>query len=116
MKTIITDIDPTGNYTEQGAPFTWCVEACGLLPSFVSVTSDDLLIDQMQEAYGFPTGTMGGLIIDGVYHSPYSGDEELYPYMSISAGEETVYIYPYGIVAAVFEKDGENTQLITRMD
>ena len=70
----------------------------------------------MQEAYGFPTGTMDGLIINGVYHSPYVDDEELYPYMSLSAGSETVYIYPFGIVASVFEQDGENTQVITRMD
>ena len=114
MKTLFTRLDPLDHYTAQGAPLTWCQEACGLIPSFVDPNSDQLIIDDCKDAYGFPTSDLSGLVINGVY--TYPGDEDLYPYMAIISGSETLYIYPYGIVASVFEKDGENTQLVTRLD
>lgn len=116
MKTVIQNIDPTNYWLNQGAPISWCVEACGLIPYFIDTETDELLIDDAINNYGFPTSDLTGLVIEGVYHSPHKRDEPLHPYMSIQSGDETLYIYPYGIVASVLNQEGENTQVITRMD
>lgn len=110
------NVDPTLHYLKNGFSKNACLNACGMLIGFVDPESTSLLIDQLKDSYGFPTGDMDGLVVDKVYTNRHSRDEDLYPYVEITSGSESVFIYPYAIVASVLDQDGENTQVITRMD
>lgn len=110
------NVDPTQYYHKNGFSNNACLDACGLLIGFIDPESDSLLIDQLRDSYGFPTADMDGLVVEKVYTSHHARDEDLYPYVEINSGPESVFIYPYAIVASVLDQDGENTQVITRMD
>lgn len=116
MAKIHIHVDPTQHYLKEGVDYNACLQACGLLPSFIDPECNHLLIDQLIEGYGFPTGDLAGLVVNKVYTNSHARDEDLYPYVEIVSGSESVFIYPYAIVASVLDQDGENTQVITRMD
>ncbi|CAL9961164.1 hypothetical protein VPHD292_0064 [Vibrio phage D292] len=116
MTEVHIHVDPTQYYLKEGVDYNACLQACGLLPSFIDPESDELLIDQLRDNYGFPTADMTGLVVEKVYTNQHARDEDLYPYVEITSGSESVFIYPYAIVASVLDQEGENTQVITRMD
>ena len=110
-------IDPTNHYDVDEHAL---VEACGFLPLWA--VHHELfnmpVKDAMEYAYRKQAGvpelfpmTGGQVDENGVYH--YPEDPDLNPLMKIERMDETMWIYPYGIVC--FENFDDST-FITRMD
>lgn len=105
------------------------VNACGLIPMFFRDASNSLkgpeghpeaplsaLADAMDAIYqfgGFSYPMDGKVDDNGVYVSPYDGDEPLHPYVTLYNRGFICHIYPYAIVA-IEGTDGETK--IARMD
>ena len=98
-------IDPLNKFTAIDPK--QLVEACGLIPSFISPEADDVMEEALLQ-YGMSLGEMVGGEIDkeGVYS--YPGDPDLYPITRCEVGGKTIYIYEYGITAFVDNRNGES--------
>lgn len=96
-------------------------EVLGLVPHMV-FNADTLsfkveeFVSNLESAYGFPLSEMGGKVVDGIYTYPKDRDLDWLAKYTSEKFPVTVYQYPYGIVAIIFEQYGEQTQYITRMD
>ncbi len=87
-------------------------EACGLIPMFLK-NDEEPIKDNLEAGYGFGNlieMTGGNVEKNGMYY--YPEDPPLAPYIKFVKAGETLYIYPYGIVAIV---DASNT-FVSRMD
>ena len=116
-------LDPNATYRNEYSP-EQIVQACGYIPMFLAEQDERMARAQMRENYGF--GELyefkhAHVTDDGVYQdqTPLDDDEEpdpdLQPYAWCELhGRESVYIYPYGIVAIVNADTG--SQFVTRMD
>jgi hypothetical protein len=101
-------LDPNNFY--QGMKSVEIVDHLGLIPHFVHREDTRHPVEQLTERYGFgPLTHMSGGILteDGVYR--YPEDPDLYPLAEARVNQETVRVYPYGIVAV-------GPAFITRMD
>lgn len=118
------DIDPARYYVKEHAQefgmsavesAHYCVEACGLLPSML-VSGDGGLVKNLEDNYIFFTGWRQlddkATLEDGVWK--YYGDDDLYPFVSVSDDAHTVRVYPYGIV--VIENNQTKSVHWTRAD
>jgi hypothetical protein len=105
-------IDPMGKYDHMDE--TTFHNVIGWIPGWVFNAEfyDAPVKDALTEQYGFgELNSMNGkLDEDGVY--TYPEDPDLYPLIKMTRGDETVFQYPYGIVA-IRNADGD---FITRMD
>lgn len=110
-------IDPTGHHQENGAHMERVPEACGILPvwAFPTLTKENITMrDSVCDSYQFPIVEMKGATIDpetGEHN--YPEDPPMYPYMKLTLGDETMWIYPHAIVAF---QDGIGQTFVTRMD
>ena len=122
-------IDPKHHYISKHNPsidFSKIVDACGLIPSFLSNNSILPAKEQLELNYGcgrlyeFKKDQMW---VDeaGWLHSAYEepsedgpGEPPLAPLMKIELPTESVSIYPNAFV--VVTNDDDNTHFITRMD
>lgn len=95
-------IDPSDEYTKQGANLLWCLECTGDLLSYINPLSNNLLIDDLEDGYGSKGAPISGQVWEkGMLSQPYI--EDVPPLVSITRANETLYIYRGGIVASVMD-------------
>lgn len=122
-KTIKITLDPTDHYLEVGE--VELMNACGYIPFWVcDEEQEEKPLQELLEAnYPFGMYQMTGEVMEGgVYRSPYhepdpetgESDPDLHPLIKIERKGETLYQYPYAIVA--FKRDDSDKWFITRMD
>ena len=110
---MIAQLDPLKKYNP--VLDSQLIEGLGILPLWLAQGKQlgEDAKTALTRRYQFYTGCdiEGGRIdAEGVYR--YPGDPPLYPVMKVSDEKETVYFYPYAIVAVV----NEEGTWITRMD
>lgn len=121
MKLQLT-IDPTNHHTNLTK--NEIVKACGVLPLWAA--NPFLLSTPLQQAfeaqYPFPMPPLenGTITLDGVFQYPCAqpfisccNTPNLHPLVKLERGLETLFIYPYAIIA-ILKADGST--FISRMD
>lgn len=105
-------VDPTQSYSKYDREHM--IETCGLIPHWVfdhyvkeaEKDLDGAFQRVIENNYEFLGGDLGGNVtIEGLFQ--YSGDPDLYPMISYEGETETMYQYPYGIIAVVNRDNGQ---------
>lgn len=92
-------LDPMGNYPE--ARPNDLLNSLGFIPTFLVPTADNV-IEKALELYGFNLGgPMTGCTITTSGIMQYPGDPDQYPLATCQCGDQTVYVYSYGIISFV---------------
>lgn len=105
--------DPTNQHSRLSK--NEITQACGVLPLWA--TNPFLLSTPLQQAfeaqYPFPMPPLedGAVTPGGVFQ--YPNDLDLHPLVKLERGLETLFIYPYAIIA-ILKADGST--FISRMD
>jgi hypothetical protein len=104
------EVDPTDHFSDVEPEYL--VDACGLIPYWIDVTTEDSFQKQVDDNYGFGLFEMKGGEVDanGVYR--YPEDPDLFPLVKWERDGEVAYMYQYAIMS--FIKDGE--VFVTRVD
>ena len=110
----ILTADPLNEYGDQ--KIADLVNACGYLPGWaIEKEPDESMAEALERRYVFYAGQMtgGAVTPEGVYTFP--DDPPLYPYIAIrdQESDETMYVYPYAIVAITHP---ERPQWVSRCD
>lgn len=106
---LLVQLDPAKHYSRVSDSELY--ECLGLIPYFVR-THDLPLFDQLESGYGFARSLDQNYKFDEKGVMTYTvdvgedgeNDPPLIPYARLTLGEDSVYIYPYALVA-VFSKN-----------
>lgn len=110
-------LDPNEYYRNEVEGFSpkIAIEGMGLIPGFIDPVDIIPFEQQAKAAYGFPTFDLDGVVgDDNVYR--FKGDEPLHPYGILEREEESILVYPYGIVAFKKNVEGKEMVNVVRMD
>lgn len=115
MANIHASVDPLYKHVPEGRSADSIIEEVGLIWAWSKTKETGRWFkDHFDEQYGFGLFEMkGGQVLDnGIYK--YPEDPDLYPLLRVDDEDETVFVYPYGIVA-IRNKTTRDT-FVCRMD
>lgn len=98
-------INPSAHYPEDKEPRI--VEACGILPLWMTLPCGETLSERLEESYQFFMGWHEGqgASVDQQGAFCYPEDAPQYPFLKaqLQSGGEVIYVYPRSIVAVVVD-------------
>ena len=112
---IHASLDPLYHHIPQGRTAEMIGEEVGLIWAWCMSKPEGIgFLQHFEDMYQFGVFEMkGGEVLEnGIYK--YPEDPDLYPLIRVDNKEETVFVYPYGIVA-IRNKTTRDT-FVTRMD
>lgn len=116
MQATIVKIDPLHHHLDTRSPESIHQETGIIVHWCTTREPNHTLKETLDLNYQFGMDPMtGGTILSNGIHK-YPSDPDLYPLVSITYEEETVYVYEYGIVGIVTETEEGRETFVTRMD
>lgn len=104
------EIDPTGAFL--GVDAKRLIDACGLIPGFLSPDDPRDAIEQFKANYGFGVYPMRGMTLQADGTASYPGDPPMKPIVRGKLRQETILIFQHGYVCV----HGNGKVFFTRMD